>query len=61
MITPGRAVLIGDGDQLQRALDDDLAHARLFQAGHQVLADLLVLHQLVDVVVARRTSCCPSP
>jgi hypothetical protein len=51
----------GDGDQLQGALDHDLAHAGLLQAGHEVLADLLVLHQFVGVVVYRRTSCCPSP
>ena len=42
----------GDGDELQGALDDDAGEAGLREAASQVLADLIILGDLLGVIAA---------
>ena len=42
----------GDGDELERALDDDARHACISQALVEILADFLVFNQVVTEVLA---------
>ena len=48
----GKGSVDGDGDELQGALDDDAGEAGLREAASQVLADLIILGDLLGVVAA---------
>src|SRR5690606_9757011 len=41
----------GNGNELQGTFDHDLRNTRFLQAGHQILADMFILHQLLGIVV----------